>query len=117
MTGFDNVLLIDDNPADARLVTEYLCERFGDACRVRVVAHLAAGIRVLRDSGHGVDIVLLDLGLPDSSGLDIVLAIQARTSPPRLSTAPAQRAVSSGRILVRSRVLRSIPSAAPRPRR
>ena len=77
MTGFDNVLLIEDNPADARLVTEYLRERFGDACRVRVVAHLAAGIRVLRDSGHGVDIVLLDLGLPDSSGLDSVLAIQA----------------------------------------
>ena len=78
MTGFDNVLLIEDNPADARLVTEYLRERFGDACRVRVVAHLAAGIRVLRDSGHGVDIVLLDLGLPDSSGLDSVLAAQAK---------------------------------------
>ena len=48
MAGFDNVLLIEDNPGDARLVTEYLGERFGDACRVCVVAQLADGLRVLR---------------------------------------------------------------------
>ena len=77
MAGFDNVLLIEDNPGDARLVTEYLGERFGDACRVCVVAQLAEGLRVLREHGDEVDIVLLDLGLPDSNGLDSVLALQA----------------------------------------
>ena len=75
MAGFNNVLLIEDNPADARLVTEYLRERFGDVCRVRQVPTLADGINAMRE--HDVDIVLLDLGLPDSVGLEGYITIQA----------------------------------------
>jgi hypothetical protein len=43
----------------------------------------------------------------------VVLAIQASTSPPRLSTPPAHNALSSGRILARSRLWRSRMSFAP----
>jgi hypothetical protein len=43
----------------------------------------------------------------------IVLAIQARTSPPRLSTAPDHVALSSGLIFVKSMLLLSITSFAP----
>src|SRR4051812_14476502 len=43
----------------------------------------------------------------------MVLAIQARTSPPRLSTAPAHSALSRGLIFVRSSSPRSLISAAP----
>src|SRR5947209_16684712 len=44
----------------------------------------------------------------------MVLAIQASTSPPRLSTAPAQVALSSGLIFERSRLFLDITSLAPR---
>ena len=44
----------------------------------------------------------------------IVLAIQASTSPPRLSTAPAQLALSSGLIFERSRLFLDMTSPAPR---
>src|SRR5438046_8364 len=43
----------------------------------------------------------------------IVLAIQARASPPRLSTAPAQVAFSRGRVFEKSMLERSLTSLAP----
>ena len=67
MTAFNSVLLIEDNPGDARLVTHYLDERFGADCSVQCAPTLALGIRALQ--GAGVDVILLDLGLPDRCGL------------------------------------------------
>ena len=75
MSSFSSVLLIEDNPGDARLVTEYLAERFGADCRVHGATTLAAGLDVLRDSD--VDVVLLDLALPDSCGLETFAQVQA----------------------------------------
>ena len=75
MSAFNSVLLIEDNPGDARLVTEYLSERFGDECQVHDARTLAAGLEVLRD--FSVDVVLLDLALPDSCGLDTFLQVNA----------------------------------------
>lgn len=63
------VLLIEDNPGDARLLAEMLAElgAQGLDCRLAWTDTLAAGEQQL---GHaGVDVVLLDLGLPDSTGL------------------------------------------------
>ena len=76
MGAFNSVLLIEDNPGDARLVTEYLNESFGDACVVRGARTLAAGLQVLRETP--VDVVLLDLALPDSCGLDTFLRVNAQ---------------------------------------
>ena len=79
-TVLTHVLLIEDNPADARLITEYLAEQSwpnidADAPTVNHVERLAEARDTLTEE---VDVVLLDLGLPDSSGvetLDEVLSI------------------------------------------
>jgi signal transduction histidine kinase len=63
-----SVLLIEDNPADARLIELMLGQAKGLHFRLAWVTSLNAGIAHLRD--HGADVVLLDLGLPESSGLD-----------------------------------------------
>ena len=72
------VLLIEDNPGDARLVEELLRDSAGAEFRLEVFSRLSAGLRRLADGG--IDIVLLDLGLPDSEGLDSVK--QIRTAAP-----------------------------------
>lgn len=61
-----HVLLIEDNPGDARLVREMLNELQGAPCRVDWKDSLTAGIESLE--GGGVDVILLDLSLPDSHG-------------------------------------------------
>lgn len=76
MSSFSSVLLIEDNPGDARLVTEYLSERFGDECEVRGARTLADGLEALRDGPF--DVVLLDLALPDSCGLDTFMRVNAQ---------------------------------------
>lgn len=60
------VLLIEDNEADARFVKEML--RSEPEIHVYTVDRLASGITYL--SSNPVDIILLDLGLPDSQGLN-----------------------------------------------
>ncbi|MFP4606705.1 MAG: diguanylate cyclase [Thiohalospira sp.] len=64
------LLLVEDNPADAELVAEYL--ELAEALEVetRRAARLEAAIEAGRQGL--VDAVLLDLGLPDSSGLATV---------------------------------------------
>lgn len=61
------VLLIEDNPGDARLIREYLAEGRAEALLIWV-DRLAAGIEQL--AAGPVDAVLLDLSLPDSHGLE-----------------------------------------------
>ena len=68
-----SILLIEDNPGDRRL-TEIALEEAGHEagiqCRVVSVDTLARGIRALVEEEPPIDAILLDLGLPDSSGLD-----------------------------------------------
>jgi PAS domain S-box-containing protein len=71
-----SVLLVEDSPADARLLRELL--RTTPAVRVAWVETLAAALARLAEPG--VDLVLLDLGLPDSRDLDAVARI-ARAHP------------------------------------
>lgn len=60
------VLLVEDNAGDARLVREALAETRGGHFEVEPAERLAPALDRL-DAG-GIDAVLLDLGLPDSSG-------------------------------------------------
>jgi PAS domain S-box-containing protein len=62
------VLLVEDNPGDARLIREMLATQEDANFRLEWVDRLADALERL-DRG-GVDVVLLDLGLPDSQGLD-----------------------------------------------
>ena len=70
------VLLIEDNPADARLVREAL-KGLGRPPFVIVVAdRLAAGLTALENGGF--DVALVDLSLPDSRGLQTFLDVRER---------------------------------------
>jgi PAS domain S-box-containing protein/putative nucleotidyltransferase with HDIG domain len=62
------VLLIEDNPGDARLIQELLAEGGGNRFKLKCATHLSAGLERLANNDIGL--VLLDLGLPDSQGFD-----------------------------------------------
>lgn len=68
------VLLVEDNPGDARLIMRMLDDAKGLACEVDWVETLdeACG----RLAAGTTDVVLLDLGLPGSSGLDTLMRFQ-----------------------------------------
>jgi PAS domain S-box-containing protein/putative nucleotidyltransferase with HDIG domain len=70
------VLLIEDNPGDARLIQEMLAEGGGDRFKLKCATHLSAGLERLVKGG--IDIVLLDLGLPDSQGFDTFVKTYAQ---------------------------------------
>lgn len=62
------ILVVEDNPGDARLIQELLKEATAGASLAVVVAkELSTALEVLKDTS--IQIVLLDLGLPDSQGL------------------------------------------------
>ena len=69
------VLLIEDNSLDAALVTEILAEQRQWPISVVPVQNLAQGQACL--GTEVFDIILLDLSLPDSQGLETLAAIQA----------------------------------------
>jgi len=72
------ILLIEDNPGDARLIQEFLREAEDEAYRSVWVKTLAEGCRVL--CADPFDLVLLDLSLPDSQGLKTFQTIHAENS-------------------------------------
>ncbi len=71
------VLLIEDNPADARLISEILTAGRDSGFELETRDRLSAGLDRLRDGG--VDVVLLDLSLPDSSGFDTFRRVHEQT--------------------------------------
>ena len=72
------VLLIEDNQDDARLIREALAVALPGRFEVEQVDRLGLGLERLEQGG--VDVVLLDLSLPDSQGLDTFASILAVSS-------------------------------------
>ncbi len=72
-----SVLLIEDNPGDARLIREMLAEEPATAFRLKHVERLARGLESL--ARKDVDLVLLDLSLPDSHGLETFAKVYAHS--------------------------------------
>lgn len=62
------ILLIEDNPGDVRLIQEMLSEADAGACEITVFDRLETARPALEQGGY--DVVLLDLTLPDSTGLE-----------------------------------------------
>lgn len=69
------VLLVEDSPADARLLIESLKEPDSGAFRVTRVSRLREAVEAL--AGARPEVVLLDLSLPDSTGLATVERLRA----------------------------------------
>ncbi|MBS1701077.1 MAG: response regulator [Armatimonadetes bacterium] len=68
------LLLVEDNPGDADLVVELL-EESGSHYKVLRATRMSEAVDKLKNSE--VDVVLLDLRLPDSSGLDSLREIKS----------------------------------------
>jgi len=70
------VLLIEDNPGDVRLIREMLAEAGTSDIGIESAESLSAGLEILTTGG--LDVILLDLGLPDSQGLATLGRLYAR---------------------------------------
>ncbi len=71
-----DLLLIEDTEADARLIQAILLEDAPQGFHVVRAASLGEGLRLLESAAF--DLVLLDLSLPDSQGLDGLASLRAR---------------------------------------
>jgi CheY-like chemotaxis protein len=76
------VLVVEDNPLAADAL-RLLLETAGH--RVRVAGTAAATVRACAE--RPVDLMLLDVTLPDGSGLDALLAAAAEGTAPRITVA------------------------------
>ncbi len=74
--GSLRILLVEDNPGDARLTRELLREVGGFRFEMVHVMRFEQALTALR--GERFDIVLLDLSLADSSGIETVKRLYAR---------------------------------------
>ena len=70
-TGPAHILLVEDNPGDARLLRELLTETGAGRLTLTHVDRLDAAIRCLTQAAF--DIILLDLSLPDSQGAETLV--------------------------------------------
>ncbi len=73
-------LLIEDNPGDARLLREMFDEQGSSDTELTIVRSMSEAEQHL--AGHAVDIILLDLGLPDAQGVAAVR--RAHAAAPRV---------------------------------
>lgn len=75
------ILLVEDNLGDVHLINELIHDAGAMDIKVDQAFRLSTGIQRL--SKGGVDLVLLDLGLPDSMGLDTLKKIlpEAKGTP------------------------------------
>jgi diguanylate cyclase (GGDEF)-like protein/PAS domain S-box-containing protein len=80
MDYIKTVLLIEDNPGDARLLREIFNEQGSSETNLTCVESMVDAEKHLAD--HPVDIILLDLGLPDAQGLGAIR--RARKAAPRV---------------------------------
>ncbi len=70
-----SVLLVEDSPSDAELLLETLRETEGDLFQVTAMERLDDALRQLKTSVF--DVLLLDLTLPDSTGVETFRAARA----------------------------------------
>lgn len=65
-----SILIIEDNPADIVLIKEYLSEMRNFSYELKEAGTLQSALGLF--SHYDFDVVLLDLSLPDSSGVETV---------------------------------------------
>ncbi len=72
-----SILVVEDSLADYRLVKEMLEECAGDNFVLHHAEQVSTAVPLLESAG--VDIIILDLGLPDGNGLDTLVKVHALT--------------------------------------
>ncbi|MFZ0847165.1 MAG: hybrid sensor histidine kinase/response regulator [Pseudolabrys sp.] len=80
MKPIENILLVEDNPGDAVLLREMFNDEHARHCKLKHVLSMKDAEASL--SQGPVDVILLDLGLPDSDGLEAIRRI--RGAAPRV---------------------------------
>lgn len=70
-----DILLIEDNSADSNLIKIYLKEAYMGMFALTVAANLQEGLKFLEENNF--DVIIIDLSLPDSTGLDTFKAVHA----------------------------------------
>jgi diguanylate cyclase (GGDEF)-like protein/PAS domain S-box-containing protein len=80
MHSIQTVLLVEDNPGDARLLREMFNEQGSQETKFTCVGSMSEAEKHLAD--HPVDVILLDLGLPDVQGLGAIR--RAHAAAPRV---------------------------------
>jgi diguanylate cyclase (GGDEF)-like protein/putative nucleotidyltransferase with HDIG domain len=70
------ILLIEDNPGDARLIREALADYDAETFDLQTAGNLRDGLDRL--TGGGIALVLLDLSLPESRGIDTLARVLDR---------------------------------------
>ncbi|HLD77903.1 MAG TPA: hybrid sensor histidine kinase/response regulator, partial [archaeon] len=71
------ILIIEDTPEDAKLLQEALAEEKGAAFELTHAGSVRAGLQRLQ--AGGIDLVLLDLVLPDSQGIETLVKVRDRS--------------------------------------
>ena len=69
-----SILLIEDTPEDAKILQEALAQEKGAAFELAHVGSVRAGLQRLE--AGGIDLVLLDLILPDSEGIETLAKVR-----------------------------------------
>ena len=70
------ILLVEDNPGDARLLQEMLKEADATHLELSFAESLSEALQILGEKP--VDIILLDLALPDSLGIETFKKVHAK---------------------------------------
>lgn len=71
------ILIVEDDLIDRRLLERLLAQSSLGKCEVHNADRLAGAVELLQN--HSFDVVLLDLGLPDSQGMESAVRLQAQT--------------------------------------
>lgn len=74
------VLLVEDNPHEALLIRHHLTKSFSTDYRVQHAHNIGSALSLI-SFGEGFDVVVLDLHLPDTDGLDGYLRLTSELGP------------------------------------
>ena len=89
-----SILLVEDNPTDMACIKEYLSAKEIISSTLKEAENLQSALSLM--SHYDFDVVLLDLNLPDSSGLDTARRVIAEYSDPAVIvlSAPDSKAMA-----------------------